>query len=233
MAQKITRKDLKRNEIAETVGRTMDYVTGHRRGVVESIAIAAAVALLVAAFFLVRGYRESQAGRELSAGLTALDTPVAGSPAALNAPKTYATEGEREREARSHLERAAGIRGTEAGRAAAVILAAREPAAASSSETLSRAARDAKAEVAAAAELDEARLLASKGKTSEAIDRLKRAIESPRSSAPKDALLFALAEIYEKSGAPADARATYQRLVNDYPNSPYRQDARQKLPSPS
>ena len=231
MAQKITRKDLKRNEIAETVGRTVDYVTGHRRGVVEAAAIAAGVALLVGAFLLVRGYRESQAGRELSAGLSALDTPVAGSPAAVNAPKTYATEGEREREARSHLERAAGIGGTEAGRAAGVILAARDPKSASASETFSRAARDGKSEIAAAAELDQARLLASSGKASEAIDRLKRAIESPRSSAPKDALLFALAEIYEKNGAPLDARATYQRLVNDYPESPYRQDARSKLTS--
>jgi len=43
-------------------------------------------------------------------------------------------------------------------------------------------------------------------------------------------MMFALAEIYEKSGAPADARATSQRLVSDYPNSPYRADARQKLP---
>jgi TolA-binding protein len=42
-------------------------------------------------------------------------------------------------------------------------------------------------------------------------------------------MMFTLAEIYEKSGAAADARATYQRLVSDYPNSPYRADARQKL----
>ena len=83
--------------------------------------------------------------------------------------------------------------------------------------------------MAAAAEIDAARLLASQGKTTEAIDRLKRAIESPRSAAPKDALLFALAEIYERAGSATDARATYQRLVNDYPNSPYRTAAQQKI----
>ena len=58
-----------------------------------------------------------------------------------------------------------------------------------------------------------------------------RAIESPQSLAPKDALLFALAETYEKAGSSTDARATYQRLVNDYPNSPYRNDAREKVGS--
>lgn|SRR5512143_75568 len=231
MKQKITRKDLKRNEIAETVERTVGFVSGHRRGVTEAVAIALGIAALVAAFFLIRSYREARAGRELSAGLAALDAPLAGSPAALNAPRTYATEGERDRDAKTHLERAAGIHGTAAGRAAAVIVAARESKSPSASETFSRAAREGRAEVAAAAEIDEARLLASSGKAPEAIDRLKRAIESPRSSAPKDALLYTLAEIYERSGASGDARAMYQRIVNDYPNSPYRQDARSKLGS--
>jgi tetratricopeptide (TPR) repeat protein len=93
-----------------------------------------------------------------------------------------------------------------------------------------KAARQARSESAAAAEIDAAKALAAQGKTTEAIDRLKRAIESPTSAAPKDALLFTLAGIYEQSGAAADARATYQRLITDYPTSPYRADARQKVP---
>jgi TolA-binding protein len=92
------------------------------------------------------------------------------------------------------------------------------------------AARRGKSESAAAAEIDAAKVLAAQGKTTEAIERLKRAIESPSTAAPKDALLFTLAQIFEQSGASADARATYQRLINDYPNSPYRADARQKVP---
>jgi tetratricopeptide (TPR) repeat protein len=229
MAQKISRKDLKRNDLAETMGRTVDYVSHHRRGVSEAIAIGAGIVVLAAAFVAYRAYRENEAGRELSAGLTVLETPLVGDPSAQNAPRTFATAAEREREADDHLKKAAQSKGTSAGRAAAVILAARDPKSPEAADRFARAARSGKAEVAAAAELDEARLLASQGKTAEAIDRLKRAIESPSSSAPKDAMMFALAEIYEKSGAAADARATYQRLVSDYPNSPYRADARQKL----
>ena len=227
MKQRITRKQMKRNDLAETVGRTVDYVSGHRKGVVEAIAIAAGAALIVSGIFLFRLYRENEAGKELSAGLAALEAPLVGQPAAATAAKTYATEQDREREARLHLQKAAARSGTAPGRAAAVILAVRDPSE-RSGEVLARAAREGKAEVAAAAELDAARLLAARGKTTEAIDRLKRAIESPGSAAPKDALLFALAETYEKSGSPADARATYQRLVNDYPNSPYRAEARQR-----
>ena len=47
MTQKITRRDMKRNELAETVGKTVDYVSGHRKGATEAIAIAAGLAVLV------------------------------------------------------------------------------------------------------------------------------------------------------------------------------------------
>ncbi|HYV41625.1 MAG TPA: tetratricopeptide repeat protein, partial [Thermoanaerobaculia bacterium] len=186
------------------------------------------VALLIGGFLLLCSYRENQAGKELSAALAALDTPIAGQPAALGAAKTFTTAQVRDKETDGHLRKAAGYPGTTAGRAAALILAARDKA--PNAETFARTARVAKAEVAASAELDAARLLAAQGKKTEAIDRLKRAIESPVSAAPKDALLFALGQVYEDSGSASDARATFQRLITDYPNSPYRNDARQKIP---
>jgi tetratricopeptide (TPR) repeat protein len=231
MAQKLSRRDLKRNELAETVGKTVDYVTHHRRGFVEIAAIAAGVVVLVVGFFFVRALRERSAGTALSAGLAVLETPLASDPAAVGAAKTYATAAERTREAEELLKKAASYGGTAAGRAARVALAARQVKGADSPEVLATAAREGKAEVAAVAELDAARLLASQGKTAEAIDRLKRAIESPDSAAPKDALLFALAETYERAGSAEDARATYRRLLTDYPNSPYRQEAQERVPS--
>ncbi len=158
-----------------------------------------------------------------------MEAPLAGQPTAAGAARTFATAVERDREADDHLKRAAKSSGTSAGRAAGVILAARDSKSPDAIDRLARAARSGKGEVAAAAELNQARLLAAAGKTTEAIDRLKRAIESSDSAAPKDAMMFTLAEIYEKAGSAADARATYQRLVSDYPNSPYRADARQKL----
>lgn len=226
---RITRKELKRNELVESFDKTVDYVSHHRRGAVEALVAVGVVLLLAAGFFLFRGWRERQAGRELSAALEILETPLAGEPAAAAAPRTFPSAIEREREAMDHLRAASRKGGTSAGKAAQVILAARGEKAAMSADVLAKAARGDQAEVAAAAEIDSARLLTAAGKTTEAIDRLKRAIESPKSAAPKDALLFALAETYEKAGSSADARATYQRIVNDYPNSPYRTDARTKI----
>jgi len=226
---RIKRKELKRNELAETFGRTVDYVSHHRRGATEAIAAAVAVLALAAGFFLFRSWREHQAGRELSAALEILEAPLASELTATSAPRTFSSADARESEAAKLLRQAAKKGGTDAGRAAQVILAARMEKPAAAAETLAKAARRARAEVAAVAEIDVARLLAAQGKTTEAIDRLKRAIESPETSAPKDALLFTLAETYEKAGSSVDARATFQRLVNDYPNSPYKNDARQKI----
>ncbi len=231
MTQKISRRDMKRNDLAETMGKTVDYVSGHRRGVTEAAAIAIAVGVLVGGFFLYRAWTERAAGRSLSEAIGILETPLASDAAAAGAPKTYASSAERRVEAEKLLQKAAAHGSTRSGRAAQVILAANGADKATQSvDVFEKAARAATSESAAAAEIDAAKLLASQGKATEAIDRLKRAIESPTSAAPKDALLFTLAGIYEQSGSPADARATYQRLITDYPNSPYRADARQKVP---
>ena len=231
MTQKISRRDLKRNDLAETVNKTVGYVADHRRGVTEGIAVAVGVAVLVGGFFLYRAWLDRSAGQSLSEALAILDTPLASDQAAGKTAKTYPTAAQRWTDAVKPLQKAAEHGSTGSGRAAQVILAAGgadkpgQPV-----DVFEKAARQGRSESAAAAEIDAAKMLASQGKTTEAIDRLKRAIESPKSVAPRDALLFALAEIYEQSGSPADARATYQRLITDFPNSPYRADARQKVP---
>lgn len=231
MSQKITRRDLKRNELAETVNKTVGYVSEHRRGATEAIAIAVGAALLVGGFFVFRAWQERTAGSALSQALEVLDAPIAGEPPVSPGAKTYATAAERRTEADKLLKKAASHGSTPSGRAAAVILAAGgadKPEQAL--DSFEKAARQTRSETAAAAEIDAAKLLVSQGKASEAIERLKRAIESPKSAAPRDALLFALGQIYEQTGAQADARATFQRLITDFPSSAYRAEARQKVP---
>lgn len=229
MTQRITRKDMKRNELAETVGKTVDYVSDHKKGVAEAVAIAAGLAILVVGFFAYRAWADRSAGRDLSQALAILATPLATEePSAV---KTYPNPSARWTEAEPHLRKAAAHGSTPSGRAAQVIIAAggsEKPA--DAVQTFEKAARKGRSEIAASAEIDAAKLLASDGKAAEAIERLKRAIDAPTGPAPKDALLFTLAQIQEASGAAADARATYQRLITDYPNSPYRADARQKVP---
>ena len=229
MTQRISRRDMKRNELVETVGKTVGFVSEHKKGVTEAVAVVAGLAVILAGIFAYRAWTERSAGRNLSRALGVLATPLKTEEP--SAAKTYATAAERQAEADRFLRKAAAHGSTGAGRAASVILAASgsgKPAEAI--ETFEKVARKGASEAAAAAEIDAAKMLASQGKAAEAIDRLKRAIESSSTAAPKDALLYTLAQIYEASGSPSDARATYQRLLTDYPDSPYRADARQKVP---
>jgi tetratricopeptide (TPR) repeat protein len=216
---------------AQTYNKPVGYGAPHRGGAPAAIASAPAAALLVGGFFLYRAWQERSAGTALSEALAILDAPLTGEPGATPGVKTYATAAERRTEAEKLLKKAALHTSTTSGRAASVILAAGgadKPE--QSLDAFEKAARQGRSEAAAAAEIDAAKVLVAQGKASEAIERLKRAIDSPKSAAPRDALLFALAEIYEQTGAQADARATYQRLITDYPNSAYRAEARQKVP---
>jgi tetratricopeptide (TPR) repeat protein len=227
MAKKLSRADLKRDEVIDTVGRGWKYLRSHRKGAFEAVVVAAGLGLLVGAFFVVRAYRERQASEHLSKALAILSTPLRSDPSGESSP--YGSGQERVNAAQAELKKAASLSTTEAGREAEVILAA-DGEGKQDVGALDRFARSSDSIVAAAAELDAVRILESQGKTSQAIERLKRAIESSRTAAPKPALLAELARLYEKNGNSADAAATRQRLASDYPQSPYASGAAASAP---
>src|SRR4029453_6478332 len=89
MTQRITRRDMKRNELAETVGKTVGYVSEHKKGVTEGVAIVAGIAILIALIFGYRAWSEKAAGRDLSLALGVLGTPLKSEQPA--AAKSFAT----------------------------------------------------------------------------------------------------------------------------------------------
>jgi len=228
MAKKMRRDDLKRDEVMETVGKGFRFVSVHRKGAAEAVAVGAALAVLIGAFVALRAHRESQAGERLARALTALSIPLASDPSAGTAPRTYPSAAERDADADRELAAAAEFGTTRSGRQAALVLAARGKAKDADS-TFDRYARSGKSVVAAAAELDSYRSLAERGKVNEAIAAVKRAIESSSTAVPKDALLAELGDLYERSGSPADAKAIYQRLVSEYPESSYTSQVQGKI----
>jgi hypothetical protein len=70
---------------------------------------------------------------------------------------------------------------------------------------------------------------ASAGRVKEAIASAKSYLDSSNPPLPKDVLLFTLAKLYEKDGQLADAKSSYQRVVADFPDSPMRFEAQQKV----
>jgi|PersoiStandDraft_1058852.scaffolds.fasta_scaffold07943_3 tetratricopeptide (TPR) repeat protein len=230
MGRKLTREQLRRDEVMDTVGRGWNYVSAHRRGTIKAAAAVAGAAVLVFAFFAVQSSRNQRAQEHLSKALTILASPLASEPAGPESTgRTYATEAERSSEAERELKAAAEVSGTPAARDARIVLAARGKESDAISP-LRRAARG-RSPIAALAGLDVVRVLESQGKTAEATAELKRELASSSPSTPKDVLLFELGSIYEASGSPADARASYQRILDECPQSPLRGEAQTKISS--
>ncbi len=67
------------------------------------------------------------------------------------------------------------------------------------------------------------------GRAKEAASAYKALIDDQNSGLPKDTLLFGLAESLEAAGEKLEARRAYADLVNRHPQSPFAQEARQKL----
>lgn len=231
MAKKLTREDLRRDEVMETVGKGFQYVSSHRKGTVEAVAIGVGLAILVGAFAFVRSYRESQASAHLSKALDILGAPLAGQPTLDSSVKPYANAAAREADAAKELKAAAAMSATRASREASVILAARGGSGKDGVSNLENYARGNRDAVGAAAELSSIRLLASEGKISEAIEKTKQAIDSSRPPVAKDVLLYELGRLYEKNGAPADAKGAYQRLASEFPESQFTSEAQSRIGS--
>ena len=66
------------------------------------------------------------------------------------------------------------------------------------------------------------------GKAQEVADRLRADLEREDKPLPEDVLLFELAKTLEQLGNADEARQTYQRLGDEYPDSPYASQAQAK-----
>jgi predicted negative regulator of RcsB-dependent stress response len=67
------------------------------------------------------------------------------------------------------------------------------------------------------------------GKAKEVVSELEKKMTEEQTILPKDALLALLARAYEMSGDEAKAKDAYQRIINEYPDSPYTIDAQRKV----
>ena len=122
-----------------------------------------------------------------------------------------------------------------AGRAAAVVVLSLDGPKAATGANLDAAKAFAKSEsgtiaagVAAVAAIDAE---AAAGRPKEALETAKRYLEASDSPVSKDVLVFTMARLYEQTGQNVEAKSFYQRLVTDFPDSPLRTDAQQKLAS--
>lgn len=233
MAEHISRKELKRDEVAETLQHGAEAVMSHQKLLWIACGVTAAVLLAV---FGWRFYSERQttkaaaafaeARKVFDARIRAVGEPEA--PGEI----TYVAESNKYKDA---AEKFAGVAQsyprTRPGQLARyyagvcyALLGQNDDAQKWLREAESSSAED----IAALARFQLAGVLAKSGKGEEAAQLYNQLIEKPSILVPKPVVMLALAEYYSKD-KPQEATKLYNQVKQDYPNTPAADEAQKRL----
>jgi TolA-binding protein len=236
MSQRLTRKDIKRDEFASAVGRGVDFAESHTRELLMAIgAVLLAVLIgIVSYFYLV--HRSDLANQALAAAVKAYGAPIDPTGAKPNDPTdpSFASEAARQERARRLLERVrADYRWTDAADLASLYLAEIDATTGKVAEARQLWSDFVKKHgdhvLAVQARIDLLELDRSQGKGQQVTQQLRQMLDQSDAPLPQDVTLYQLAITLEQLHRDQEAIQTYQRLVDEFPQSPYRQTAQQKL----
>ncbi len=232
---RLTKKQLQTDQLEHALTDAKDYVVTHRRETVRWTVIAVAVLAVVAGVVGATTLRSRRLDARLSEAVGLFDAPLVtdGVPAAEGRP-VFGSAAERLAAIRKEL---SGLvkdaPSSEAGRAAAVMLlsldgpVAATPANLRAAEALAKDEPGSAASGVAALSAIDARAAA--GNPKGALDLAKRYLDQAEAPLPKDVLVYTVGRLCERMGQLAEAKTYYQRLVADFPDSPMRGDAQQRL----
>ncbi len=233
---RLTRKDMKRDEVLDWLGRTVQYVRDHGRGLV-AIAVAVVVAAAIAAAVTTyRGRQAERANALLTEALAIYNAPIDAVNPTPDDPRapSFADEESRNLRAKSIFESLhEGFKGKSLGGIAAAYLG--DLAAGSGdyevAETLWREAVASVADtlLAGRLQMNLINLGKSQGRGESVVEELRALLSSGSSALPADAVLYELARALEDLGRSGEARGAYERLVEEYETSVYAPEARREL----
>jgi len=226
---------MKTDQLQNALTDARDYVASHRSETTRWALIAGGAVLAVGAIWGGIVLRNGRLAARLSSALALFDAPLASDAAAPGA-RVFKDVAERTAAAKSELASLMkDAPSSAAGRAAAVVVLALDGPKAATGANLDAAKAFARSEsgtvaagVAAVAAIDAE---AAAGRPKEALETAKKYLEASDSPVSKDVLVFTMARLYEQTGQNVEAKSFYQRLVTDFPDSPLRTDAQQKLAS--
>ena len=233
---RLRRKDIKRDEVLESFGRTVNYLREHARGILGIVIGVVVVVLLVTLFFFYRGRQATKANRQLAEALQIHSAPVdAANPRPDDAQNpSFADEASRDAGAVEAFTKVyEGASGTPIGGVAAAYLGDLAAAAGDleGAETLWREALAESRDSLLAGKLQLSLISLSKGRgdLDALVEELRGFLSSGSGALPEDVVLFELAKALDEAGRSDEAQGTYERLVEEHGTSPYAAEARQKL----
>lgn len=233
MGRRLTRKQIKNDQFVTLIDRWAHWMGQNWRQAAIGLGGALVVALVYWGVSALVAGRTDAAATALAAAIETYAAPV-GSAAPATATVKFATDTERldaaekafkavssrywltsqARYAKLYLAHVAADRGDTA--AAVRILG--EIASRKTDNPLVRLAT-----------LDLIRLRVAKGEGQQLIPDLEAMVAGKDPRLPRDVAMYEMARMWEKEGKPAEALKLYRKLVDDFPESPYRNDAQQRL----
>lgn len=236
MNQRVTRKDMKRDDFAAAVGRSVEYAESHVRLIVYAVG---AVLLLVALGIALRaylGHRQEEAGQELAAAMKVYQAQVVAMGAKPTDPTapTFPNEAARRTEAKKLFEKVRdGYGTTDAADVASLYLAqiAADEGKLDEARTLWTDFVDDQGDsiLAGEARLNLIHLDRQQGKGEQVVQDLRAMVDKSDAPLPQDIVLNELGLTLEQLKRPQEAIPLYRRIVDEFPQSPYRGEAQQKL----
>lgn len=231
------RHHLKQNEFAETAAKLVEAANANRSRIALGLGVGILAVALVTGIVYWRGRGANQAGAMLGVAMATAQSPVVPAstlPGAKQQAGTFPTEQAKgEAAIKAFNEIAAAYPNTDAGIAAAYHAAAELLSMGKTAEAeqafAAVASRASSSFYAPLAKLGQAEAMQAGGKTAEAI-AIYTALAAARDGAlPVDGLLMELGRASQKAGKTAEARAAFKRVVDEFPESTFVTDARQKL----
>lgn len=219
---RLTRQEMKRDEVMESLGSVVDYVRENPKVVIVVAAVLVAMGLGFLGYTRYQAHRTAQANDALAKALDIVHAPVGvdakGDP-------HFATEAERDQKAKTALTALIDAYGSTGAADSARLLLAAQVA---SEGDVDRAVGiwkqvegHGRGAVAAEAELNLVNELRTAGKDQEVETMLRSEMDNSTGSMPPDAVIGELAETLRKVGKDAEAEQLEQKLTDNYPDSPY------------
>ena len=239
--KRIERHKLKENEFARTVAQARDAVTERQREITTVIIVAIVALAAVGGYLWWRNSRAAKANASFAAALATYEAPVVppaapapGSPAPLPQPGTFQTEQAKlEAALPKFLEAADKYPNADAGIAAryyaAGILASLGRPAEAEQRFKEVADKAGDGIYGRTAKLGMAEAQIAQAKYDPAIAIYTELSRDANSRIPLDSVLMQLGRAYVRAGKKEEAVRAFNRIVEEFPQSPYLSDARREM----
>lgn len=232
MSDRITKKDIRRDEFVETLERGVVYTQGHLRPILTLAGALVAAGLVVWGVVAWRGSVRLRANDALGEAMRVWSAPVDAAAPKPNDRDTpsFATEAAKRARAKELFtaltKEHAGSTAGDVGNLYLAAIAVEEGQAEHARELWQQYLKSHRHDmIAASVQLDLIHLDRAQGKLDQVVTDLRRAIDDPERAVPLDTLLYELAKTLEQQNKADEARKAWQRLADEFQRSPYAQEA--------